>query len=154
MGRRDHQPDPEPRPRVAVAARRRCDERRLGHLRARPRREGDAADGHAAVRAAGRSARPCRRDAVRPRAVADDPRGPARPEAAPRSGRGAARDGVGRLERRSRAMKALCYYGKEDVRVERVPDPEILNPRDAIVKVTTTAICGSDLHIYDGYIPA
>jgi len=50
-------------------------------------------------------------------------------------------------------MKALRYYGREDVRVERVPDPEILNPRDAIVKVTTTAICGSDLHIYDGYIP-
>jgi threonine dehydrogenase-like Zn-dependent dehydrogenase len=50
-------------------------------------------------------------------------------------------------------MKALCYHGKEDVRVERVPDPAILNPRDAIVKVTTTAICGSDLHIYDGYIP-
>jgi threonine dehydrogenase-like Zn-dependent dehydrogenase len=50
-------------------------------------------------------------------------------------------------------MKGLCYYGKEDVRVENVPDPAILNPRDAIVKVTTTAICGSDLHIYDGYIP-
>jgi threonine dehydrogenase-like Zn-dependent dehydrogenase len=51
-------------------------------------------------------------------------------------------------------MKAACYYGKEDIRVERVPDPQILNPRDAIVKVTATAICGSDLHIYDGYIPA
>jgi threonine dehydrogenase-like Zn-dependent dehydrogenase len=51
-------------------------------------------------------------------------------------------------------MKAVCYYGKKDVRVERVPDPQILNPRDAIVKVTATAICGSDLHIYDGYIPA
>jgi threonine dehydrogenase-like Zn-dependent dehydrogenase len=50
-------------------------------------------------------------------------------------------------------MKAACYYGKEDIRVERVPDPQILNPRDAIVKVTATAICGSDLHIYDGYIP-
>jgi threonine dehydrogenase-like Zn-dependent dehydrogenase len=50
-------------------------------------------------------------------------------------------------------MKACCYYGKEDIRVERVPDPQILNPRDAIVKVTATAICGSDLHIYDGYIP-
>jgi threonine dehydrogenase-like Zn-dependent dehydrogenase len=50
-------------------------------------------------------------------------------------------------------MKALRFYGKEDVRVERVPDPRILNPRDAIVKVTATAICGSDLHIYDGYIP-
>lgn len=50
-------------------------------------------------------------------------------------------------------MKAVRYYGAEDVRVERVPDPEILNPRDAIVKVTSTAICGSDLHIYNGYIP-
>lgn len=50
-------------------------------------------------------------------------------------------------------MKALCWYGREDVRVERVPDPAILNPRDAIVRVTHTAICGSDLHIYDGFIP-
>ncbi|HZU13736.1 MAG TPA: zinc-dependent alcohol dehydrogenase [Chloroflexota bacterium] len=51
-------------------------------------------------------------------------------------------------------MKATCWYGKEDVRVEEVPDPQILNPRDAIVRVTATAICGSDLHIYDGYIPS
>jgi threonine dehydrogenase-like Zn-dependent dehydrogenase len=50
-------------------------------------------------------------------------------------------------------MKAVCYYGKEDVRVEHVPDPQIVNPRDAIVEITATAICGSDLHIYDGYIP-
>jgi threonine dehydrogenase-like Zn-dependent dehydrogenase len=50
-------------------------------------------------------------------------------------------------------MKAVCYHGKEDVRVETVPDPKILNPRDAILKITATAICGSDLHIYDGYIP-
>src|SRR5215210_372600 len=50
-------------------------------------------------------------------------------------------------------MKALCWHGKYDVRVENVPDPEILNPRDAIVKITSTAICGSDLHLYDGYIP-
>ena len=50
-------------------------------------------------------------------------------------------------------MKAVCYYGKEDIRVETVPDPAILNPRDAIVRVTATAICGSDLHIYGGYIP-
>src|SRR3954447_596253 len=50
-------------------------------------------------------------------------------------------------------MKALCWYGTNDVRVSRVPDPRILNPRDAIVKVTLTAICGSDLHLYDGYIP-
>ena len=50
-------------------------------------------------------------------------------------------------------MKALCWYGRKDVRVETVPDPTILNARDAIVKVTSTAICGSDLHLYDGYIP-
>jgi len=50
-------------------------------------------------------------------------------------------------------MKALCWHGKYDVRVQDVPDPKILNPRDAIIKVTTTAICGSDLHLYDGYIP-
>ena len=48
-------------------------------------------------------------------------------------------------------MKAVCWYGTQDVRVENVPDPRILNPRDAIVKVTLTAICGSDLHLYDGY---
>jgi threonine dehydrogenase-like Zn-dependent dehydrogenase len=50
-------------------------------------------------------------------------------------------------------MKATCWYGKTDVRVEEVPDPRILNPRDAIVKITSTAICGSDVHLYDGYIP-
>jgi len=50
-------------------------------------------------------------------------------------------------------MKANCWYGKHDVRVENVPDPQIVNPRDAIVKITATAICGSDLHLYDGYIP-
>ncbi|HEX6292159.1 MAG TPA: zinc-dependent alcohol dehydrogenase [Herpetosiphonaceae bacterium] len=50
-------------------------------------------------------------------------------------------------------MKALCWHGKNDVRIEDVPDPKILNPRDAIVRITSTAICGSDLHLYDGYIP-
>jgi threonine dehydrogenase-like Zn-dependent dehydrogenase len=50
-------------------------------------------------------------------------------------------------------MKAVCWHGKNDVRVENVPDPSILNPRDAILKITSTAICGSDLHLYDGYIP-
>lgn len=51
-------------------------------------------------------------------------------------------------------MKANCWYGKNDLRVEQVSDPEILNPRDAIIKITSTAICGSDLHLYDGFIPA
>jgi threonine dehydrogenase-like Zn-dependent dehydrogenase len=51
-------------------------------------------------------------------------------------------------------MRAVCWRGTHDVRVERVPDPAILNPRDAIVRVTSTAICGSDLHLYDGFIPS
>ena len=50
-------------------------------------------------------------------------------------------------------MQAVCWYGKGDVRVETVPEPHLCNPRDAIVKTTLTAICGSDLHLYDGYIP-
>lgn len=50
-------------------------------------------------------------------------------------------------------MRALCWHGVGEVGVEQVPDPMILNPRDAIVRVTSTAICGSDLHLYDGYIP-
>ena len=51
-------------------------------------------------------------------------------------------------------MRATCWFGKKDVRVVNVPDPQIINPRDAIVKVTSTAICGSDLHLYNGYVPA
>jgi threonine dehydrogenase-like Zn-dependent dehydrogenase len=50
-------------------------------------------------------------------------------------------------------MKALCWFGTNDVRVEEVPDPKILDPRDAIIKITSTAICGSDLHLLDGYMP-
>jgi threonine dehydrogenase-like Zn-dependent dehydrogenase len=50
-------------------------------------------------------------------------------------------------------MRANCWYGSNDVRVDNVPDPTILNPRDAIVKITSTAICGSDLHLYNGYVP-
>jgi threonine dehydrogenase-like Zn-dependent dehydrogenase len=50
-------------------------------------------------------------------------------------------------------MRALTWHGKHDVRIDTVDDPEIVNPRDAIIKVTSTAICGSDLHLYDGYIP-
>ena len=50
-------------------------------------------------------------------------------------------------------MRATCWMGKEDVRVETVPDPKILNQRDVIVKITSTAICGSDLHLYNGFVP-
>lgn len=50
-------------------------------------------------------------------------------------------------------MRALTWHGKHDVRIDTVEDPEIVNPRDAIIRVTSTAICGSDLHLYDGFIP-
>jgi threonine dehydrogenase-like Zn-dependent dehydrogenase len=50
-------------------------------------------------------------------------------------------------------MKANCWMGKQDVRVETVPDPKIINSRDAIVKISSTAICGSDLHLYNGFVP-
>jgi len=50
-------------------------------------------------------------------------------------------------------MRALCWHGKNDIRCEEVPDPKIEHPRDAIVRVTSCAICGSDLHLYNGFIP-
>ena len=50
-------------------------------------------------------------------------------------------------------MKAVCWQGRESIEVETVADPTILNPRDAILRISRTAICGSDLHLYDGYIP-
>ena len=50
-------------------------------------------------------------------------------------------------------MKAVCWMGKKHMEVQEVDDPRILNPRDCIVKITATAICGSDLHLYDGYVP-
>jgi threonine dehydrogenase-like Zn-dependent dehydrogenase len=50
-------------------------------------------------------------------------------------------------------MRAVCWGGKNEIEVRRVEDPEIVNPHDAILKVTLTAICGSDLHLYNGCIP-
>jgi threonine dehydrogenase-like Zn-dependent dehydrogenase len=50
-------------------------------------------------------------------------------------------------------MRALCWHGKGDIRCDTVPDPRIEDPRDAIIKVTSTAICGSDLHLFDGFMP-
>ncbi|WP_250536199.1 zinc-dependent alcohol dehydrogenase [Caballeronia sp. AZ10_KS36] len=50
-------------------------------------------------------------------------------------------------------MKALIWQGKKDIRYETVPDPVIEHPRDAIIKVSTCAICGSDLHLFDGFMP-
>jgi threonine dehydrogenase-like Zn-dependent dehydrogenase len=50
-------------------------------------------------------------------------------------------------------MKALVWHGTGDVRVDTVPDPTIVDPTDAIVRITATCICGSDLHLYDGYMP-
>ena len=51
-------------------------------------------------------------------------------------------------------MKANCWYGKHKMSVEDVPDPKIINSGDAIVRITSTAICGSDLHLYNGFIPS
>jgi threonine dehydrogenase-like Zn-dependent dehydrogenase len=51
-------------------------------------------------------------------------------------------------------MKANCWMGKHKVEVQDVPDPQILNARDAIVRITSTAICGSDLHLYNGFVPS
>jgi len=50
-------------------------------------------------------------------------------------------------------MKANCWYGKNDIQVVDVSEPEILNNRDAVIKITSTAICGSDLHLYNGLVP-
>jgi threonine dehydrogenase-like Zn-dependent dehydrogenase len=50
-------------------------------------------------------------------------------------------------------MKAVCWCGKRAMHVERVADPKIINPRDALIRVTLTAICGSDLHLYNGFVP-
>nr|MCU0355722.1 alcohol dehydrogenase catalytic domain-containing protein [Cytophagales bacterium] len=50
-------------------------------------------------------------------------------------------------------MKALCYIGTNKLNAETVPDPAILNPRDAIVKVLLSSVCGSDLHLINGYVP-
>src|SRR5215216_5089396 len=50
-------------------------------------------------------------------------------------------------------MRANCWHGTKSVQVEEVPDPKILNARDAIVRITSSAICGSDLHLYGGYVP-
>src|SRR5207237_9717339 len=55
---------------------------------------------------------------------------------------------------RERSMKALCWHGKGDIRCDTIPDPKIEHPRDAIIRVTACAICGSDLHIYGGLIPS
>jgi threonine dehydrogenase-like Zn-dependent dehydrogenase len=51
-------------------------------------------------------------------------------------------------------MKATCWMGPRNIQVQNVPDPKIVNSRDAIIKVTNTAICGSDLHLYNGFIPS
>ena len=50
-------------------------------------------------------------------------------------------------------MKALVWHGKHDIRYDTVPDPTILHPKDAIIKVSCCAICGSDLHLFDGFMP-
>ena len=50
-------------------------------------------------------------------------------------------------------MRALCWHGRAKVSVDNVADPKIEDPRDSIIRITSTAICGSDVHLYDGYQP-
>ena len=50
-------------------------------------------------------------------------------------------------------MKALCWHGIGDVRIDNVPDPKIQDPRDAIIRITASGICGSDLHLLNGFVP-
>ena len=50
-------------------------------------------------------------------------------------------------------MKAVCWMGNRDVRVQDVPDPRVIEPTDAVIRITSTAICGSDLHLVDGFVP-
>ena len=51
-------------------------------------------------------------------------------------------------------MRATCFHGAKNLRVDTVPDPKILNSRDAVIRITSTAICGSDLHLYNGFVPS
>src|SRR5438045_4978766 len=63
------------------------------------------------------------------------------------------RNGRHGKNRRGGVMRALCWHGRAKVSVDNVPDPKIEDPRDAIIRITSTAICGSDVHLYDGYQP-
>src|SRR2546429_9392708 len=71
---------------------------------------------------------------------------------APSSRRAKPRAPAGSRAAGASAMRALCWHDRHDVRVETVPEPKLINPRDAIVRVTLSAICGSDLHLYGGFV--
>src|SRR5205814_4400738 len=108
------------------------------------------------VRAQWRLARRRARAGHRPLAAAPGGRQPAPCTRAPGNGRGAHHDRTTRwpaLNWQGAEVRAVCWHDKLDVRVESVPEPKILNPRDAIVQVSATAICGSDLHLYGGFVP-
>src|SRR5438094_296737 len=72
---------------------------------------------------------------------------------APSSRRAKPRAPAGSRAAGASAMRALCWHDRHDVLVETVPEPKLINPRDAIVRVTLSAICGSDLHLYGGFVP-
>src|SRR5689334_11200567 len=67
--------------------------------------------------------------------------------------RGRQADKFASLETRSADMKALCWHATGDIRLDNVADPKIVDPGDALIRITSTAICGSDLHLYDGFMP-
>src|SRR5256885_324579 len=72
---------------------------------------------------------------------------------APSSRRAKPRAPAGSRAAGASALRAPCRHDRHDVRVETVPEPKLINPRDAIVRVTLSAICGSDLHLYGGFVP-
>src|SRR3954471_24934963 len=138
-------------------------QRRLRSLQTKSRWPRHRRQSHPSLRPARRTPRRDDRETLRRGSGASGEGRPARAEDAARDGRDridhrpvqrrTASSKHARTPRGVGAMKAVCWFGKTDVRVENVPDPKIINPHDAIVRVTLTAICGSDLHLYDGYIP-
>src|SRR5690606_11220428 len=141
---------------VAVSGRIRDPERGQGRVQPGSRRSGHRDAGAPQVRSACWRARQDGGPAVRGGAKSADTAGPEALQAARRGRRD--RDDRGPTIRagtihEGSVVKALCWYGRGIVSVEVVPDPEIINPHDAIVRVTKAAICGSDLHLFDGKVP-
>src|SRR5207237_4635107 len=142
MGRGDHQRNPERADRLALVRWLAGRQRRLRPLHSRDRRTRHRRQSRPSLRPARRRRRRDDRETLWTGSRASgDGRSPDF-QAADGSRRDPAGDGV----------KAVCWYGKGDVRVEQVRDPTIVTPRDAILRVTSTAICGSDRHLYGGYV--
>src|SRR5512142_1331532 len=155
---------------LAIARRGSRAQSRCREVQPRAWRSRDAGRSRVEVRPTGREARCGSGTAVRRGTLAADRRRSTQTQADTRNRRGPAlgREHTSRYassssneatnrtvisERVRCCMKATCWMGKRKIVVEDVPDPSLLNSRDAIVRVTSTAICGSDLHLYNGFVP-